>query len=295
MKTIIKAYEIEENLTWTYIGDGHMNKAWVGALGNKKLYFLKKYRTKDLNIILEEHYLLSKLDSTLEITVPIPIVTKVGSTVAIEDGSYYSLFHYMEGRKLSSPNRKEVVHLAETLAEIHLSLSKIENKGIKEETLKVDKKIMFQVNAFNVVDFRACERMVSDLEKAYHHSKHILIHGDYSFDNVFFNPVKCDIEVVYDWEESQYAYPLYDALTSYHFIGLKAPGLARVFIDTYFECLIDTELNMILESKEDFLKFLLSFHYYELAKMIACDEDLDYIEQVYLWMMDVYDKIRDKT
>ncbi len=187
-------------------------------------YFLKKYRSNNLERINEIHE-VKRYFANGAIPVVLPKSLSDGKTSFEYDGAYFALFPFVEGKHIEKNdiNESAINSLGKMLGKIHLAgkesrlkVNKYFNIEDKDETLKRIDEILCKIAEITIkndFDNIAIENLqlkkeliskntlkISDLTWKSDH----LIHGDYHEQNVFFDD-EDEVKWVFDFEKTIYA------------------------------------------------------------------------------------------
>ncbi len=242
------------------VEEGFLTDNHVLADGMTK-YFLKKYRFKNVERIIEIHS-AKKYFSNGGIPVIMPINTKGGDSFFEQEGSFYALFPFIEDRQLKDDQitNQAIISLAETLAKIHLlgrdakiavsdsfkmwdrdkRLSAIDQ--ILEKIRQIENKSDFDIRAEKNVLFKKniIESKKEEYESLRFTNDH-LIHGDYMLPNVFFDK-NDNVSYVFDFEKTQYAPRFFELFRAMIYSTMSdkevtesAIARTKLFLDSYLK------------------------------------------------------------
>ncbi len=239
------------------VAKGFLSDNYFLSDGMRK-FFLKKYRFNNSNRIVEIH--ASKkyfADSGIPVILPISLLD--GNTFFEDDGAYYALFPFIEGRhiEINEITETSIVSLGRMLGKIHL-LGK-ESKLVVEDRFKIESEektfkkiedILIKISEVSIpseFDKIAFENV--QLKKALLLKNTLtfdslglgcdhLIHGDFCYHNVFFDD-NDKVKWVFDFEKTNYSPRTYELFKSmvYSFLSTDITEVnlidARKYIDAY--------------------------------------------------------------
>jgi Ser/Thr protein kinase RdoA (MazF antagonist) len=199
---------------------GFLCQNFTLRIGSQR-FFLKQYRHKLSQVVHQVKY-AEELFATHGIPVLSPLKDRFGRTAFFLDHNWYSLFPYVDRRAVTIGELTDVgrTTLARLLAQMHLigkAVKKsiqplllwdrdrfflevaelemeLEERGIDDPTRALIAKVVAQKKKFVQENTFTAEK--SDLPFD------TLLHGDFSYQNVFFSPEQDRVEFIFDFEKT---------------------------------------------------------------------------------------------
>ncbi len=255
LERIKELYDLDLSLV-EKISEGFLSENYVLANGGIQ-YFLKKHRHTNSDRV-ESVCLAEQFFAEGNVPIILPFPTQQGECFFERAGSFYSLYPFVEGRRIERGKLTEAaaVSLGSTLAGLHrrgkdsaleisdrfgawntkkflASAAMIENEIAKEKPLSA-----FGAMVLDSLRLKK-EAILKDAipyDQLRLPSNH-LTHGDYFCDNVFFDH-NDHITHIFDLEKTQYAPPLYELFRSLFVSFFSIPNqenltLAKRYADAY--------------------------------------------------------------
>jgi Ser/Thr protein kinase RdoA (MazF antagonist) len=222
MKDLIQ--KVREN--WNQIDEkANIEPLSIGATNtvfrvhSSQIFYLRKYRTRNIEHITREHKLLDRLTNNLKVIIA-PVLACDGDTFSQFDGDIYALFPEAQGRLVEKSELSELhaYQLGKTLASLHIELASISGKDFPTIELSWDKhawidrlrKIATAIEANSKLDTNGLMlKRVKQQSRYLESSKAIhsytpstsrqLIHGDFHHFNVFFDSSGAVSDII-DWD-----------------------------------------------------------------------------------------------
>lgn len=231
--------------------------------GNQK-YFLKKYRFKEVKRVKAAHE-AKHYFSKAGVPAILPIQLRTGGTILQYEGSFYSLFPFVNGFQLQRGNLSRIAleAIAQMQGKIHLCGAAIKLPHSRYANLKnyqdfIDmapaildlimraNKTGFDERAKELLSYKLClankyQETAGTLKIKRNH----LVHGDYHEANIFFSQSN-EVRYVFDWESTKIASREMQVIRSIELICFNQP---KTYIPRFTE--------------EDFIKartYLASYH-----------------------------------
>jgi Ser/Thr protein kinase RdoA (MazF antagonist) len=246
-------YGLSPDFEWEYIGDGYMNKTWLGKSNDVPVYALRQYvRTQDRAEILLEHQLLLYLEKECEFVAQ-PMFGKNLETLQEIDGEQFALFPYIEGEQMERHVFVEIVPASTALAKLHALLAAYQappnfatlRPGLLQQKWEIEPEAaqflanspdtaLLRRNGFNLPWLETQVKVVeSNLETIKLERPFLMVvHGDYSPRNILWHPQWGEMAVVLDWDETRFDLPVTDIVATAKMFG-KNEELEDIFIGNY--------------------------------------------------------------
>ncbi len=238
------------------VSGGFLSENYALTDGSKK-YFLKKHRhtsRRQVKEVCEAEQFFAEGGTP----VILPIRTLQGDTFFEYEGSFYSLYPFVEGRQLERGKLTETaaISLGQTLGMLHkrgkdgtLEISarfkpwdtnKFLSTAAAIEAEIAKEKPLSEFGALALDCIRLKKQAVLENTITYEQlnlpSDH-LIHGDYFCDNVFFDQ-NDQVSHVFDFEKTHYAPPMFELFRSLFVSFLTVPtqenlSSAKKYVDAY--------------------------------------------------------------
>lgn len=225
LEKICSAYEIAEGaILMEEVNEGYLSHNFI-LKNNRSLLFLKQYRFDDRNKIEEIHRAKFFFHQG-GIPIILPFKNREGYTIFENEGKYYALFPFVEGRIIRRRDRslRAFISAGKMLAKLHalstkFSLPQIENKekgwskegflqkakGIREKIENLPQQTPFDSLVLQSLDHKT--RLVKNNEVHYedfNFQNDHLIHGDYYGGNIFYDENE-EVNYVFDIENAKMA------------------------------------------------------------------------------------------
>lgn len=224
----------------------------VFRIQSSQTFYLRKYRTRNIEQITREHKLLERIANNLSVIVP-PVLTRNGDTFSQFDGDTYALFPEAQGKLVEKSELSELhaYQLGKTLANLHIELASISGNDFPTIELSWDKhawidrlrEIATAIEANSKLDanglmLKRVKQQSCYLEssKAIHSytplTSRQLIHGDFHHFNVFFDS-KGAVSDIIDWDLVQNMPPSYEIARACMYMFNMEPDRSSTFLKGY--------------------------------------------------------------
>ncbi|MEZ8631334.1 phosphotransferase enzyme family protein [Vibrio lentus] len=225
--------EYETDVSLTEVTFGATNSVY--KVGPTPVFFLRKYRTSDVNRIKNEHELLLFLSQKI-FSIVQPCLTFDGKSFVKVGSEYYALFPEAQGSLIDKHalTNKLAYEAGITLAKLHHELShcprtKFSNEAFPVVQLSWNREVWLQRldKVIHLIESKREQSTENDwaLQRAKQQRRFLssgqsihsyetktertLIHGDYHHFNIFFDE-RSRVSGIIDWDLIQYMPPAYE-------------------------------------------------------------------------------------
>jgi Ser/Thr protein kinase RdoA (MazF antagonist) len=299
---ITKSYkEIQKISFINKVTEGYLSHNYILTANNKK-YFLKQYREKYTEDFVKDIHKVINFFSKNNIPAVKPIEDINNQTFFIFNNRIYTIFPFINGiaGNRKTLNKKSIISLASTLANIHLlstnnlplQINSFEGPINRDYFLNTYPKIIYIIEsktdkksfdklALQVLRLkkRWVDKSKNRLEE-FDVKKDHLLHGDYHEKNVLFDKYG-EVKYLFDWEKTEIGDRLHEVIRSMDYVCLdgvyKKQNIdkARIYIQTYKQLYPFTKEDFLLALEKYYLKQAHSLwiertHYLENSDRVDC-------------------------